>query len=480
MPGKSDNLLVGLSIGTTKITMIVAERDRRYPDSVHVIGFGKAPSRGISKGIIVSLQDARQSVQRAFADAQSMTGISPGRLRNVIVAFNGMDIKNESTHGMVTLGGRESKSVEESDLNRVIERAMANSVLATASRNSMYSLHMIPTNYELDGRPINEPLNMNGNQLDIWIQTVAVPMTYAQDVVNCVQSAGLEVKGLLLKPIASALGAAYDDEMRAGCISVCIGGGTTGIVLFRNGRAFRVMSIPIGGDHIRSDLASVLHISLSEAERLKQRIFIDSEEDLRRNGIDIDLAYQAIFARLEELFNDQIRRALAECTPQHFPSGIILSGGVSDTPGIEMMLENILQIPVRKVYEPVYTFPQPLANAAYVSSAGILKYYVTVERDPYVFMDSGQELPGLHYKPDPKSKDDNKGKKHIPSKKEKVEDDYPDEGGYDEEPEGYDGYDEGESDDVNEEPDPYGEGRTKRENFTEIARTIAEKIKRLF
>ncbi|MBQ9574155.1 MAG: cell division protein FtsA, partial [Synergistaceae bacterium] len=226
MPGKSDNLLVGLSIGTTKITMIVAERDRRYPDSVHVIGFGKAPSRGISKGIIVSLQDARQSVQRAFADAQSMTGISPGRLRNVIVAFNGMDIKNESTHGMVTLGGRESKSVEESDLNRVIERAMANSVLATASRNSMYSLHMIPTNYELDGRPINEPLNMNGNQLDIWIQTVAVPMTYAQDVVNCVQSAGLEVKGLLLKPIASALGAAYDDEMRAGCISVCIGGGT--------------------------------------------------------------------------------------------------------------------------------------------------------------------------------------------------------------------------------------------------------------
>ncbi|MBQ6919520.1 MAG: cell division protein FtsA, partial [Synergistaceae bacterium] len=177
MPGRTDNLIVGLSMGTAKITMIVAERDRRFPDSIHVLGFGNAQSRGISKGIIVSLQDARQSVERAFAEAQSITGISAKRLSNVIVAFDAMDVQSESTHGMVTLGGRESKSVEEADLDRVIDRAVANSVLATASRNNMYSLHMIPTSYELDGRPIDEPLNMNGSQLDIWMQTVAVPMT---------------------------------------------------------------------------------------------------------------------------------------------------------------------------------------------------------------------------------------------------------------------------------------------------------------
>ena len=66
MPGKSDGLLVGLSMGTTKTTMIVAERNPRYPDSVHVIGFGNAPSRGITKGIITSLQDARQSVEKTI------------------------------------------------------------------------------------------------------------------------------------------------------------------------------------------------------------------------------------------------------------------------------------------------------------------------------------------------------------------------------------------------------------------------------
>lgn len=484
MPGRSDNLLVGLSMGTTKITMIVAERDRRYPDSIHVVGFGNAPSRGISKGIIVSLQDARQSVEKAFKDAQSITGISAKRLSNVVVAFNAMDVQSESTHGMVTLGGRESKSVEESDLDRVIDRARANSVLATASRNNMYSLHMIPTSYELDGRPIDEPLNMNGSQLDIWMQTVAVPMTYAQNIVNCVQTVGLNVKGLVLKPLASSLGAVYEEEMRAGCISVCIGGGTTGIVLYRNGRAFRVMSIPIGGEHIRNDLVQVLHISPGEAEHLKKRIFAADadDEELRRDGIDVDYAFQIIFARIEELFGKYIRDALAECTPQHFPNGIILSGGVSATPGIDQMLEDILQMPVRRVIEPVYAMPPGLNTAAYVSAAGILKYQVMVEQDSYVFMESDQVLPGLSDKSEQRGRQEQKRAERRNRNTDGLYDDEEEpEPPSDYEPGGYNGYDDGGYDEQGYDDGGYDEPEeSKRENFGQLMRTLADRFKKLF
>ena len=140
------SLLVGLSMGTTKTTMIVAERDRDYPDSVHVIGFGNAPSRGISKGIIVNLQEAQQSVIEALKEAQGMTGINPKKLSNVMVAFNAMDVRSESTHGMITLGGKESKAVEREDLDRVIERAQDELEL----RVNMYPLHLIPTRLYLD------------------------------------------------------------------------------------------------------------------------------------------------------------------------------------------------------------------------------------------------------------------------------------------------------------------------------------------
>jgi cell division protein FtsA len=469
MPERSDGLIVGLSMGTTKTTMIVAKKDRRYPDSVQVIGFGNAPSSGISKGVITSVPNACSSVRRAFEEAQSITGISADRLRSVTVAFNAQEVKSESSHGMITLGDRESR-VEEKDLERVIKRA----VYDLSRKGSMSSIHRIPTRYELDGVTVSDPLNMNGNKLDIWLQTVSVPMTYEQTVRNCVQTAGLEVKGLVLKPLASSLGAVYEEEMRLGCISICIGGGTTGIVLYRGGRAFRVMSIPIGGDHIKSDLATVLHISFGEAEHLKKRIFTTSEDDLRREGIDVDLAYQIIFARIEELFSDYIRIALAECAPQNYPGGIILSGGVSDTPGLEMMLGDILQMPVRKAEQPVYQMPPGLDNAAYVSAAGILKYHVLTERDKYLFMSDTENFGSLDNQTQAKAQEKVR-------EREQPEEEDP----YDNENQRYEGYDggydpEGGDDGYGYDGGDYGEEGSRRRNFGEIMVRLADRFKKLF
>ena len=461
MPERSEGLVVGLSMGTTKTTMIVAKKDRRYPDSVQVIGFGNAPSSGISKGVITSVPNACESVRRAFEEAQSITGISADRLRSVTVAFNAQEVQSESSHGMITLGDRESR-VEEKDLERVIKRA----VYDLPRRGNMSPIHRIPTSYELDGVPVSDPLNMNGNKLDIWLQTVSVPMTYEQTVRNCVQTAGLEVKGLVLKPLASSLGAVYEEEMRLGCISICIGGGTTGIVLYRGGRAFRVMSIPIGGDHIKSDLATVLHISFGEAEHLKKRIFTTSEDDLMREGINVDLAYNIIFARIEELFNDYIRIALAECTPQNYPGGIILSGGVSDTPGLEMMLGDVLQMPVRKAEEPVYRMPPGLDNAAYVSAAGILKYHVLTERDKYLFMSDTDQFDSRDTQTQTRAQEKVRGREQ-PEYEEPP---------YDDENQDYDEgevYDDGGYDDVEDDS-------SRRKNFGEIMVRLADRFKKLF
>ena len=72
--------------------------------------------------------------------------------------------------------------------------------------------------------------------------------------------------------------------MKMGCISLSIGGGATGLVLYRGGRPFKIMSIPIGGEHITSDLATVLRVSLRDAEDVKRRIFMEDDESFRRDG----------------------------------------------------------------------------------------------------------------------------------------------------------------------------------------------------
>ncbi|MBQ6001559.1 MAG: cell division FtsA domain-containing protein, partial [Synergistaceae bacterium] len=233
-----------------------------------------------------------------------------------------------------------------------------------------------------------------------------------------------------------------------------------------------------GGEHIRSDLVQVLHVSPGEAEYLKKRIFAADadDEEMRREGIDVDYAYQIILARIEELFGKYIREALAECTPQHFPNGIILSGGVSLTPGIDQMLQDILQMPVRRVIEPVYRMPKGLDDASYVSAAGILKYQAMIERDPYIFMESDQILPGLS------ERSEQRGRQEIKRQERRNRDT---EGLYDDEQletqgeyeTGYDdsGYDDGYEDEEPEEPN-----ESKRENFGQLMRTLADRFKKLF
>lgn len=521
MPGasKSDDLLIGLSMGTTKTNIIVAKYDSRYPESINVIGLGDAPSRGISKGIIVNPIDVQKSIVRAFEDAVNITGISPERLRrNVVVAFNAMDVKSTMTPGMVVIGGgSDAQVVRKKDLDRVIITAKKRLALP----GNMYPLHTIPVHYDLDDRPVENPLNMNGTKLDIMLHTVAVPVTYVSNVITCVQSAGLEIRedvGVVLKPLASALGAVYDDEMRAGCISISIGGGSTGITLFRGGRVFAIKSIPIGGNHITNDLATVMHMSLREAEINKKRIFIPEEEDaLRSEGVDIDTALQVVVARIEELFGDYVREALEEYDPQSFTGGIILSGGVSYTPGIEGVISDILQLPVRLVDQPVYSMPYGDDNAAYVSSAGILRYLSMIDRDPYFFIPPDSSLPGIITRR-PKSSTSSSNRSFFrserPERTERIErdeqDDLLDEGYEDDEPitpqtqiksrgnsgrirnrfarndepENYDGYDEPEDEEEEEEEDDgYDDNPNRgstRETLSNFLRDLGDKLKDLF
>ena len=117
---RETDILVGLSVGTTKVTVIVAGRDPRYQDSVQVIGVGCSPSRGISKGVIVNLNEATESVLNAVRDAENIVG---QELTSAVVAFNSLEVNSVMTEGMVALGGREPSRVEIPDLDREIGRA---------------------------------------------------------------------------------------------------------------------------------------------------------------------------------------------------------------------------------------------------------------------------------------------------------------------------------------------------------------------
>lgn len=304
---REPEIIVGLDLGTSKIAVVVAERDSRFQDA-QIIGIGLAPSQGIRKGLIVNLEQAIQSVRMAVQDAEKMVGFEIGE---ATVAFSGIDAASVTSRGMVSLG-RVPRQVGIQDIERVIEAAQ--SELAVPSNR--VTLHTIPVKYSLDGNSgIDDPLGMTGIRLEIELQSVIAPTSVIQNIINCVESAGITVNGLVIKSLASALGSLTDEEMRTGAVSICIGGGTTGVAMFADGRPVRLSVIPIGGDHITNDLAYVLKIPISKAEEIKQQVSLFPEENKealeveargRTKTLNAEDVVDVISCRLEELLVDYV------------------------------------------------------------------------------------------------------------------------------------------------------------------------------
>lgn len=387
---RDPELIAGLDLGTSKITVVVAER---AGDGAQIIGVGQAPSSGIRKGQIVNLEQAVRSVRQAVEDAQNMVGQD---IRDVTVAFGGGDMTSIRSTGMVSLG-RSPRPVIRDDLERVIEAAQAD--VAVPANQGI--LHSIPLEYSLDGQDgIEDPMGMSGLRLGIDLQSVVVPMATIQNVLNSVEKAGLAVSGFVVKPLATALGSMVEEEAMAGTAVVDIGGGTTGVAIFAEGRPRHLALIPIGGDHITNDVGSVLKLPLSKADEIKKGISIlrNSEEE----NAKIDFTYnnraysvskldlhEIIKCRIEELFDVLVKPELRAGGVSLLPGGIVLTGGVSSTEGIDAFLLDLMDLSVR-ISGPVdaVRMPPNRNTQEYSAASGIIRYAIEKERNPFRYIEN--------------------------------------------------------------------------------------------
>lgn len=389
---RDPEVLVGLDLGTSKITVVVAERDRPSGEA-QIIGMGQAPSRGIRKGLIVHLDQAIRSVKQAVSDAENMVGIE---LTEATVAFSGGDVHSVRSKGMISLG-RSPRTVQQFDVGRVIDVAQAD---VPVHANQMI-LHTIPVEYSLDGNSgIDDPMGMNGMRLDIDLESVIVPSATVQNVFNCADRAGLNVTGFVIKPLASALGALSPEESGAGVVSVDIGGGTSGIAVFAENRPKHLAIISVGGDHITNDVASVLKIPIGKAEELKREVDLSSNDsqnqedrlEFDHNGrnylYSLSEFTEIVQCRVEELFAALVKGEIANSGVLNLPAGIVLTGGVARSEGIEHYLSRVMDMPVR-VAMPLDSnrMPPQRNGPEYTCASGIIRYVLEQERDPFRYIE---------------------------------------------------------------------------------------------
>jgi cell division protein FtsA len=376
MPRESKNLIVGLDIGTSKIVAIVAQLldDNR----LEVIGLGQSESDGLKKGVVVNIDTTVASIQKALEEAELMADC---KIESVWTGIAGSHIRSFNSSGMVAI---KEKEVSQADMDRVIETATAVSI-----PNDQQVLHVLPQEFIIDGQEdVRQPLGMSGVRLEVRVHIVTGAVSAAQNIIKCIRRCGLEVNELILQPLASSHAVLTEDERDLGVALVDIGGGTTDIAIFSGGAIRHTAVIPIAGDQITNDIAMALRTPTKDAEDIKRRYGVakqtlaDPDGSFEVPGLGDRgprmLSQQSLAAviepRVEELFSLVAQVIRESGFEELLSSGIVLTGGSAQLPGMVELGEDVFLKQVR-VARPSYrgNLADVVDSPRYATAMGLLE-----------------------------------------------------------------------------------------------------------
>ena len=372
-------IISAIDVGTTKVATIVA--NVKAEDDIEVLGVGVVPCRGLHKGIVVNMDEARQSIAASVKEAQRISGV---RIDSAYVGVTGRHISSLNNRGVVAIP-RDDRLVRTQDLRRVLSAAR-NITVAEGKK----VLHAIPRSYALDGQEgVRQPVGMHGSRLDVETHIVTASLTSIQNLAKCVRSVGVDVEDLILEPLASGEAVLTPEERESGVIMADIGGGTTDIAVFKNGSIYHTGILPVAGYQVTSDLSIGLGLPFNIAEKMKKRYgnvtpTLDMDQTSQvglENGHSAsykDLC-NIIRARMEEL----LQLILLEMPTSDYqtlaPCGLVLTGGTSNLSGLDELGESMLRIPVRKgrpLSTGIYGISDILNDPAYATTLGLILWQV--------------------------------------------------------------------------------------------------------
>jgi len=340
--------VASIDIGTSKISVVIGEVTR---DGSDIIGAGSHPSSGIKKGRIINMDSTTDSIKTALEEAEAMTGIE---IKSAIVGISGGHIEGIKSNGVVAV---KDKEIKKNDIISAIDAAKA--IVIPMDREV---IHILPQEFLVDDRRgIKEPLGMSGVRLEARTYIITGLISAINNIMKCVNKNGVKVQELVLKPMASAESVLTDDEKELGSVLVDMGGGTTDIIVTIKGTIRHFASLPIGGDHVTSDIAVGVRTPISEAEEIKKKYgkasslginedeFINSTSigNKKSQTISQKTVTQIIEARIDETFELIKKEISAAGYIDQLPAGVVLTGGTSLLKGIAKEAQDILGMPVR-------------------------------------------------------------------------------------------------------------------------------------
>jgi len=368
-----------IDVGTTKVCTVVAEVTSA--GDLRILGVGVGPSAGLTKGMVDNIHAAIEAIASSVERAERASGT---RILSAHIGIAGPHVSSMNSRGIVAIADPRHP-ITEGDVQRALESARIVNI-----PNNREVIHVIPRYYVVDGQDhVVDALGMFGSRLDVETHVVTAGSSAMHNLMQCVEGAGVRVDSVILAPLASAEAVIDQEEFEQGVVVCDIGGGTTDIAVYVQGAVVHTAVLPVGGAHMTRDLVIALRVPQPAAEQAKRKYghaipsLVDEEEDVEvdafgsegRKTVRRRLVAEVLQARTEEMFEmvqAEVRRGVEQDV---LSAGIVLTGGASSLPGIEMLAEDVLGMPAR-VGRPRHLagLSDLLNDPAYATSVGLLRW----------------------------------------------------------------------------------------------------------
>jgi cell division protein FtsA len=336
--------------------------------------------------VVVNVVDATAAIAASVERAERTSGYE---IERAYVGLSGTHVSSLNSRGVVGISRRESGITVE-DVDRVLDAAHA-----IAVPHNQEVVHVIPRGYIVDGQnDVRDAVGMHGFRLEVEAHIVIGSSTSIQNLVKCVEGAGVAVDELVLASIAAGDAVLTDTEREMGVVLADIGAGTTDIAIFIDGTVWHTVTLGVGGEYITGDIGIGLRLPPDVAERVKiQHGHACAARVSREDRFSVSTfgggtpqvvprwkLAEIIEARAEEILS-MIRQEIKRSGYDGLlPAGVVLCGGTAQLSGVQELGRDILGLPVRVgASQALHGLVDQVSHPAHAVGAGLMSWGVTVD-----------------------------------------------------------------------------------------------------